>query len=90
MYLEEYQFDLWTLLIMSNDIWWRYVSIDGQGHFLTLAQSQLHVKPSETTGPIKGKFYMYLALVTPAHHSLIKWWLWVDLDLFYGKVKFGN
>ena len=21
--------------------------------------------------------------------SLFKWWPWVDLDLFYGKVKFG-
>ena len=21
--------------------------------------------------------------------NLFKWWLWVDLDLFYGKVKFG-
>ena len=26
------------------------------------------------------------ALVLP---SLFKWWPWVDLDLFYGKVKFG-
>ena len=26
----------------------------------------------------------------PAHHSLFKWWSWVDLDLFYGKVKFGS
>ena len=26
----------------------------------------------------------------PAPHSLFKWWSWVDLDLFYGKVKFGN
>ena len=24
------------------------------------------------------------------HRSLFKWWPWVDLDLFYGKVKFGN
>ena len=28
--------------------------------------------------------------MTPAHHSLFKWWSWVDLDLFYNKVKFGN
>ena len=28
--------------------------------------------------------------MTPAHHSLFKWWLYVDLDLFYSKVKFGN
>ena len=27
---------------------------------------------------------------TPAHHSLYKWWPWVDLDIFYCKVKFGN
>ena len=27
---------------------------------------------------------------TPAHHSLFKWWPSSDLDLFYGKVKFGN
>ena len=32
----------------------------------------------------------YLASGTPAHYSLYKWWPWVDLDLFYGKVKFGN
>ena len=32
----------------------------------------------------------YVASETPAHHSLIKWWPWVDLDLFKGKVKFGN
>ena len=28
--------------------------------------------------------------MTPAHHNLFKWWPWSDLDLFYGKVKFGN
>ena len=32
----------------------------------------------------------YVASGTPAHHSLFKWWPWSDLDLFYGKVKFGN
>ena len=32
----------------------------------------------------------YIASDTPAYHSLYKWWLWSDLDLFYGKVKFGN
>ena len=32
----------------------------------------------------------YVALGTPAHHCLFKWWPWIDLDLFYGKVKFGN
>ena len=32
----------------------------------------------------------YVALGTPAHHSLFKWWPWNDLDLFYNNVKFGN
>ena len=32
----------------------------------------------------------YVASGTPAHHSLFKWWPWSDLNLFYGKVKFGN
>ena len=32
----------------------------------------------------------YVASWTPAHHSLFNWWPWSDLDLFYGKVKFGN
>ena len=32
----------------------------------------------------------YAAFGTQALQSLYKWWPWVDLDLFYGKVKFGN
>ena len=32
----------------------------------------------------------YAAPGTPAHHSLFKCGPWSDLDLFYGKVKFGN
>ena len=32
----------------------------------------------------------YFSSVTPAHYNLFKWWPQVDLDLFYGKVKFGN
>ena len=38
-------------------------------------------------GPIST---WYVALGTPAHHSLLKFRPWVDLDLFYGKAKFGN
>ena len=30
----------------------------------------------------------YVAVGPWAHQSLFKWWPWVDLDLFYGKVKF--
>ena len=32
----------------------------------------------------------HVASGTQALQSLYKWWPWVDLDLFYGKVKFGN
>ena len=32
----------------------------------------------------------HVALGTQALQSLYKWWPWVDLDLFYGKVKLGN
>ena len=31
----------------------------------------------------------HVALGTQAVQSLYKWWPWVYLDLFYGKVKFG-
>ena len=36
------------------------------------------------------KLGIHVALGTPAHHSLFKWWSWSDVDLFYNKVKFGN
>ena len=32
----------------------------------------------------------HVASGTQALQSLYKWLPWVDLDLFYGKVKFGN
>ena len=31
----------------------------------------------------------YATLVTQVLPNLFKWWPWVDLDLFYSKVKFG-
>ena len=40
-------------------------------------------------GPISQEAW-YVASGIPAHHSLFKWWPWVDLDLFYSKVKFRN
>ena len=121
---------------------WRYMSIEGQGHFLTLAQGRVHSKIQtgfsqkllccsewnfvwKISGTMKWKvdnmvlvtwprwpprpytvktlqkvllwnrpadFHetWYVALGTHAHHNLFKWWPWNDLDLFYGKVKFGN
>ena len=43
------------------------------------------------TGTGRPMFYetWYVASGTPAHHSLFKWWPLSDLDLFYGKIKFG-
>ena len=32
---------------------------------------------------------LYAALGAQVLPSLFKWWPWIDLDLFYGKVKFG-
>ena len=32
----------------------------------------------------------YVASGTPVHHSLFKWWSWVDLDIVYGIVKLWN
>ena len=32
----------------------------------------------------------HAALGTQALQSLYEWWPWVDLDLFFRKVKFGN
>ena len=32
----------------------------------------------------------HVALGTQGLQSLYKWCPWVDLDIFYGKVKFGN
>ena len=43
---------------------------------------------SRTGGPISMK--LYVASGTTAHNSLFKLWPWVNLDLFYGKVKFWN
>ena len=118
------------------------MSIEGQGHFLTLAKGRVHTKfqtrfshkllcrsePNfawKLSGTRKWKFdnmivvtwprwsprpfmvktlkrlllwnrradiheIWYVALRSPAHHSLFKWWPLSDLDLFDGKVKFGN
>ena len=32
---------------------------------------------------------LFAALGTQVQPRLVKWWPWVDLDLFYSKIKFG-
>ena len=70
-------------------IWWH-----DAGHMTKMAATPIYGKnPSKiffsgTGGPIHETWYVVLG--TPAHHILFKWWPSSDLDLFYGKVKFGN
>ena len=65
------------------------------GHMTKMAATPIYDKNtskvffSGTDGPISIETW-YVALGTPADHSLNKLWPWVDLDLFYDKVKFGN
>ena len=65
------------------------------GHITKMAAMPIYGKNPSKNLPLRNwwtDFHKtwYVALVTPAHHSLFKWWPRVDLDLFYGKVKFGN
>ena len=71
-------------------IWWH-----DAGHMTKLAATPIYGKK-----PFKNLLLLnrctnfhetwYVAFETQAHYSLFKWWPWVDLGLFYGKVKFGN
>ena len=49
-----------------------------------------NIQKSSSSEP-KGQWPCGLVFSTGpwAHHSLFKWWPYVDLDLFYSKVKFG-
>ena len=86
---------IWTLFCMQAfrykemKIWWH----DG-GHMTKMAPKPICAKPFKNLllRNRRADFHetWYVASGTPAHHSLYKWWPWSDLDLFYGKVKFGN
>ena len=82
-----------------------YVSFQVQGnenlltwwwsHYQDGPQCPYMVKNPSKNLPLRNRWTdfhetWYVAWMTPAHHSLFKWWSWVDLDLFYDKVKFGN
>ena len=62
------------------------------GHLTKMATTTIYGKNPSKISETGTNFHetWYVASGTPAHHSLFKWWPWVDLDLFYGKVKFGN
>ena len=72
---------------MHNEmkIWWH-----DAGHMIKMAATPIYGKnPSKIFFSDIHETW-YVAFGTPAHHSLFKWWPWSDIDIFYGKVKFGN
>ena len=87
---------IWTKFFMKalrykeTKIWWH-----DAGHMTKMAATPLYGKKPFKNLLLRNRqadFHetWYEASGTPAHHSLFKWWPWSDLDLFYGKVKFGN
>ena len=59
------------------------------GHMTNMAAMPIYVKNllwNQTADDLESWYVASGAQVLP---SLFKWWPWVDLDLFYGKVKFG-
>ena len=85
---------IWTKFCMKAfrykemKIWWHH-----GGHMTKMATTPINGKnPSKIFFRNRlADFHetQYVASGTPVHHSLFKWWTWSDLDLFYGKVKFG-
>ena len=80
---------MWSLLGKGDE-----VCINGPGHMTKMAAMPIYGKnlKKSSSPELAGRFprIWYVALGTPAHHSLYKLLPWSDLDLFYGKVKFGN
>ena len=69
-------------------IWWH-----DAGHMTKMAATPIYSKKPfknllRNRQTISTK--QYVTSGTPAHHSLFKWWPSINLDLFYGKVIFGN
>ena len=86
---------IWTKLCMrafkykEMKIWWH-----DAGHMTKMAAMPIYGKNPFKNLLLRNRqadFHetWYVALGTPAHHNLFKWWPLSDLDLFYGKVKFG-
>ena len=70
------------------------IYINGPGHMTKMAAMPIYGKTLKSLLLQNQKSYdletWHVALGTQALQSLYKWWPWVDLDLFYGKVKFGS
>ena len=66
---------------------------NGPGHMTKMAAIPIYGKNLKNLLLWNQKAYdletLYVALGARVLPSLFKWWPWVDLDLFYGKVEFG-
>ena len=86
---------IWTKLCMKAlrykemKIWWH-----DAGHMTKMAAIPYMIKTFENHLLQNRMSYdletLLVASGTQALQSLYKWWPWVDLDLFYGKVKCVN
>ena len=70
---------------------WTKVSSNSHGHMTKMAAMPIYgknLKQSSSSKP-KGRWPWNLFAASSAWvlPSLFKWWSWIDLDLFYGKVK---
>ena len=70
------------------------VCIFGPGHMTKMAAMLIYSKNLEISSSTEPLGRLPLNLVCSIWGSSTikfkyKWWSWVDLDLFYGKVKFG-
>ena len=67
---------------------------NGPGHMTKMAAMPLYGKNLKNLILWNQKAYdletWYVASGARVLPSLFKWWPWVDLDLFYGNVKFGS
>ena len=67
------------------------VYINGPGHMTKMAAMPIYGKTFKNLQNHKSyDLETWHAALGLALQNLYKWWPWVDLDLFYGKVKLGR
>ena len=72
--------------------WGMKVCSNGPGHMTKMAAMPIYgenIKKSSPEPKANNIETWYAASGARVLPSLFKWWPWVDLDLFYGKIKFG-
>ena len=85
---------MWSLLGEGGGGGGKKLYINGLGHMTKMAVMPIFGKTFKNLLLQNRKSYdsetWHAASGTQALQSIYKWLQWVDLDLFYGKVKFGN